>query len=67
MNRNGTAILATAILFSMLASSGVRSSSSPRSGASAVSLQQPTSSSTKPANTNNDFDVLIGTAIEAER
>src|SRR5580700_11065389 len=36
MNRNSTAILATAILFSMLASSGVRPGASPRSSINAA-------------------------------
>ncbi len=52
MNRNGTAILATAILFSMLATSGVRPGPSVRSGTSALSAQRPTSSSNKLAHTN---------------
>jgi hypothetical protein len=51
MNRNGTAILATAILFSMLASSGTRPATSPRSGTSGVPPQRLTSP-TNPAHTN---------------
>jgi len=53
MNRNSTAILATAILFSMLASSGVRPTASPRSGnpTAAVTPLPPKSSSTKPPTT----------------
>ena len=65
MNRNSTAILATAIFFSMLASSGVRPASSPRS--EIASLQQLTSSSTKPAHTNNDSGARVDTEIETER
>jgi hypothetical protein len=52
MNRNSTAILATAIFFSMLASSGVRSTPSPRSGTNTAPLQLPASSSTKAAHTD---------------
>lgn len=48
MNRNGTAILATAILFSMLASSGVRPGPSDRhGGAAGLPLKSSTSSRNK--------------------
>jgi hypothetical protein len=51
MNRNGTAILATAILFSMLASSGTRPGPSTRSGSNGAP-QRSTSSSAKPGHPN---------------
>jgi hypothetical protein len=52
MNRNSTAILATAILFSMLASSGVRPTTPPRSSIGAATpLPGMKSGSTKPSTT----------------
>jgi hypothetical protein len=48
MNRNGTAILATAILFSMLASSGVRQGAPGRADASALPLKNSSSGLVNP-------------------
>jgi len=59
MNRNSTAILATTIFFSMLASSGVRSTASPRDGSSAASTQPVTFTSSKPTQTDDDLGIRI--------